>query len=154
MRLPAITVAAYLGSMHWTKRSVRNWVWIALVLVFICLSSSGIAGTAADYLFRGSYAIVIGVPASGHWIVYHWSYLVAEKTLHVAMFMAWAFLLSRKVGTSVTLAAAAVVACLSEYFQAFFPNRDPELSDCLIDIAAAVAGALLYRRVRHAPQRQ
>lgn len=131
--------------LHLIKPSARNWLSIVLVLGFIFLSSSGAAGTAADFLFKDLYRIIVGLPEAGHRFLYRSSYLLAEKTLHVAMFMALSCLLSRSFSTGITLTAAAIVGIFSEYLQAFFPNRDPELADCVINMAGAIAGVVLYR---------
>ena len=122
----------------------KSWIAIWVVLLAILCSSSSLAGTMADHLFKSSYDSLFGVPQTGDRLVYQIVYFVAEKSLHFFLFLVFAALLARQLPLKTVVIIGICVGAISESLQALVPDRDPTIRDFFINLAG-VAAALVLR---------
>jgi VanZ family protein len=83
---------------------------------------------------------------------YSWLHLLADKGLHVTLFVVLALLLWKAIPAVRGKAAAVlfvglVVGSCSEFLQRFFPGRDPAIRDVLINLAGTAIGVLVSRKL-------
>jgi VanZ family protein len=72
--------------------------------------------------------------------------LLADKSVHVSLFLVLALLLWRILPNApwkiaAILVSGALVGSASEFLQRFFPGRDPAVRDVLINIGGTAIGA-------------
>lgn len=131
--------------------------WIAAVIVWIGViffSSTSLAAEWCEEGFHFLSAMIFGRfgPENPSYGLIH---LLADKSVHVSLFLILAFLLwkifrdsPRK--TLLIIAAGAVVGSASEFLQRFFPGRDPALRDVLLNATSTALGAAICLTwVRH-----
>ena len=127
-------------------RTCKVWaaaffIWCAIVL----FSSTSLAGKASDAAFSGFF--VAHLRRYDSYDLYHryQVHFLAEKSVHIIMFMVLALLLWRVLpgmpgkGGTVFLCGA-LIGCCSELAQVLFPGRDPALRDVLINILGTGIG--------------
>jgi VanZ family protein len=83
-----------------------------------------------------------------HTSPYEWLHLLADKGLHVTLFLILAVLLWKAIPpmrgkAGFILLAGLVVGSCSEFLQRFFPGRDPALRDVLINLGGTAIGLAL-----------
>jgi VanZ family protein len=116
-------------------------VWIGVIL----FSSTLLAAQWCEEGFRFLSATIFGNllrDDSSYGLIH----LLADKSVHVALFLVLALLLWRILPsapwkTVAILVAGALVGSASEFLQRFFPGRDPALRDVLINICGTGIGA-------------
>ena len=128
--------------------------WLAITLAWICLiffSSTSLAGRFSEQGFHWLDEHVFGHSAETSGGVLHF---IAEKSVHVTLFVVLGILLSQVYrGARLNRFAKVVITGLvigsaSEFLQSFFPDRDPAVRDVLINLAStAIGGALATRSV-------
>ncbi len=145
---PAHGIIPYRLLQREPSRNANRWrvaaaVWIGLIF----FSSTTTAGQWSEkaYEFLGSISstyLKTDVTSSD---VVHF---LAEKSVHVFLFMVLAILLGKAIRSArckfatILLIGSAVGSC-SELLQQLFPGRDPTLRDVAINVAATAIGALI-----------
>lgn len=117
-------------------------VWIGVIF----FSSTSLAGELSERAFRFVAGILFHYLAPGD-SSYGLLHLLADKGLHVALFLVLAVLLwntirnaPRKVARILVVGAA--VGSASEFLQRFFPGRDPAVRDVVINITGTALGVV------------
>jgi VanZ family protein len=120
------------------------WLAIAAWLGVIAFSSTSAAAFDSERAFY-SVSSVLFRYVHLNYTEYRMIHFLAEKWVHVTMFMVLAILLwkaipqrPRKVG--IILLVGAVVGSCSELLQSLFPDRDPAIRDVLINIGGTALG--------------
>lgn len=117
--------------------------WIAVVF----FSSTTLAAQWSESAFR--FVCSLFLP---HMLPHHSAYgrlhFIAEKGVHVTLFLVLATLLwqafpNRSQKVIAILVTGIVVGCIAEFLQFFFPGRDPAVRDVLIDLGGTTIGVLL-----------
>lgn len=129
--------------------------WGALTLLWtglIFFSSTTAAGHCAEQFFR-LIARDFLRPLRGDAGSYELVHFVAEKSVHVCLFLVLAVLLSKALprkmrGTGFILLIGLVIGCCSEFLQSLFPGRDPALRDVCINAGATAVGAAVALGLR------
>lgn len=121
--------------------------WIVGVIVWIGViffSSTSLASRWCEEAFRFLSSIIFSHlrPYDSSYGIIH---LLADKSVHVGLFLVLALLLWQalpqvdwKIARIILFGAA--VGSASEFLQRFFPGRDPAVRDVLINIAGTAAG--------------
>ena len=124
--------------------------WIVAVVLWIGViffSSTSLAAVWCEEAFHFLSALIFGQfgPDNSSYSLIH---LLADKSVHVSLFLVLAFLLwklfrdaPRKI--VLILAAGAVIGSASEFLQRFFPGRDPAVRDVLLNAASTALGAVI-----------
>lgn len=128
--------------------------WISVIF----FSSTSLASKWCEELFRWLSGLLFTrlPPSDPSYDVLH---LVADKGLHVTMFLVLALLLwkaysSKRRKVWLILLTGLVVGSCSEFLQRFFPGRDPAVRDVLINLGGTALGVclvLLVSRFRSRP---
>ncbi len=128
--------------------------WISVIF----FSSTSLASQLCEELFRWLSALLFArlPPTDPSYGVLH---LLADKGLHVTMFLVLALLLwkaySSKPGKVwLILLTGLIVGSCSEFLQRFFPGRDPAVRDVLINLGGTALGVslvLFVSRLRSTP---
>jgi VanZ family protein len=118
-------------------------VWIGVIL----FSSTSLASEWCEEGFRFLSGLFFGhlrLDDSSYGLIH----LLADKSVHVSLFLVFALLLWRifpnapwKIGA--ILFSGALVGSASEFLQRFFPGRDPALRDVVINICGTGIGAAI-----------
>lgn len=124
---------------------VSAWIWAVFIWTGgILFSSTSLASQWAEHFFSFlSEDLFSSVDRnSSSYGVLH---LIADKGFHVSLFCVLAILLwlALRNGTRkpwIIILCGALVGSSSEFFQRFFPDRDPALRDVLINIAGTALG--------------
>ena len=118
--------------------------WTALIL----FSSTSIAAEYCERGFVSIYGSTLGKDfSSGQ--VYDWIHFLADKGLHVTLFLVLGTLLWRVFSAARwrRLSQVAVLGLLvgtsSELLQILFPGRDPAIRDVMINLAGTLLGGTL-----------
>lgn len=124
---------------------MNAWVWATIVwLGLIFFSSTTLAGQSSEEAFSFLSSLFMG-----HWqrgsASYDIIHLLADKSVHVALFFVFAVLLWHALPRSprkivFILILGAVVGSCSELLQMAFPGRDPAIRDVLINTGATALG--------------
>ncbi len=127
---------------------INGWiVAVALWIGVIFFSSTALAAEWCEERFHFLSEMIFGRfgPENSSYGLIH---LLADKSVHVTLFLILAFLLwkvfrdaPRK--TLLIVAAGAVVGSASEFLQRFFPGRDPALRDVLLNATSTALGAAI-----------
>jgi glycopeptide antibiotics resistance protein len=132
-------------------RSSLNWKALARMgalgtcIGAILFSSTSLAGNVLDGAFtRYVTRQVLPYDTYDLYHRYHVHFL-AEKDLHLTMFVVLGFLLWRvfpeiRGKAAAVLILGALISCCSELLQSLFPGRDPALRDVLINAAGMALG--------------
>jgi VanZ family protein len=142
----AIKVARYIRILVQYKRNM-TWMgalplWVGLIL----FSSTSLAGKASDAVFTQFVARHV-IPYDSYDLYHRYHvYFLAEKTVHLTLFIVLAIVLWRNLPDSpgkfgIVLLCGALIGCCSELTQCLFPSRDPALRDALINTAGTAIGA-------------
>jgi len=124
---------------------INGWI-VALILWLgvIFFSSTSLAAQWCERVFRFLSAIIFNQlhPDESSYGLIH---LLADKSVHVGMFLVLALLLWRILPDAQwkiarILLCGAVVGSASEFLQRFFPGRDPAVRDVLINVAGTAVG--------------
>ena len=124
--------------------------WIAATLLWIAViffSSTSLAGRSCEHLF-GFLVATYFKSLRPHIGFYQPLHLVAEKSVHVCLFLVLAALLAKALPNQLRkfgliLSIGLVIGSCSEYLQSFFPGRDPALRDVCLNAAATALGAAI-----------
>ena len=122
-----------------TSKPTTSWMFVTIAwTAFIFFSSTSTAArwcehvyfTFSHYAYRGTN---------------NWLHFLAEKSVHVGLFVMLAILLWKTIPdaswkTPAILLCGLSIGCFSEFLQGFFPDRDPALRDVLINLAGTIAG--------------
>jgi glycopeptide antibiotics resistance protein len=117
------------------------FVWVGIIL----FSSTSLAGKASDAALTQFFvAHVRRYDTYDLYHLYHVHFL-AEKSVHVAMFIVFAMLLWRVLpdvsGKARTvLLCGTLIGCCSELAQCLFPGRDPAFRDVALNVTGTVIG--------------
>ena len=119
-------------------------VWVGLIL----FSSTSLAGQVSDAAF--TRFVATHIRRHDIFDLYHRChvYFLAEKTVHITMFIVLALILWRLLpdvpgkGVVVFLCGT-LLGCGSELVQRLFPDRDPALRDVLINAAGTAIGVAI-----------
>ena len=125
--------------------SPRAWAWVALAwigVIFFSSTSLALKWAEGGFSFLSS-ALLQHLKENTS--SYHLAHLLADKGFHVTLFFVFAVLLWLALGRNVRkgwiiLLAGAVIGCISEFLQRFFPDRDPALRDVLINTGGTALG--------------
>lgn len=130
-------------------RKCMTWVTALLVwLGIILFSSTALAGRVSDAAFTN--IVFAHVRRYDRYDLYHryQVHFLAEKAVHIAMFIVLATLLWRilpdmpgKAGS--VFLWGTLIGCCSELVQCLFPGRDPALRDALINTAGTGIGTVI-----------
>ncbi len=121
--------------------AVLGWIGV------IFFSSTSLAAEWCEHAFSFLSGILFGHLRTDD-PSYGLLHLLADKGLHVMMFLILATLLWKLLSNSqwkiarILLAGALVGSC-SEFLQRFFPGRDPAITDVLINIGGTAIGIVL-----------
>ncbi len=128
--------------------------WIGVIF----FSSTSLASKWCEEAFARVSLLLLGRGAMQQpsFSVLH---LVADKGLHVTLFLVLALLLTKVLPSSRfkvlrILTIGLVVGSCSEFLQRFFPGRDPAVRDVMINVAGTALGvaiAAVAARRREAP---
>ena len=124
---------------------MNRWTWASIAWVgVIFFSSTSLALHLCESAFEQVTTILFGgqvarQPSYGAW------HLIADKGLHVTLFLILGLLLWRAIPdvrwkAGWVLALGLVVGSCSEFLQSFFPDRDPALRDVLINVCGTALG--------------
>ena len=126
--------------------------WIGVIF----LSSTSSAGNLCTQVFQ-----LFSIKLRGYAPNYSLGILsfLAEKSLHVIMFLVLGTLLWRAIKAiedvrgkiAVILSVGLLIGSASEFLQRFFPGRDPSVRDILINLAGTAIGvavSLTFARIR------
>lgn len=126
---------------------MNAWAWAAAAwVVVIFFSSTSLAGQSSEEAFSAlSHLFTHLQPGTSSYDVVH---LLADKSVHIALFTVFAVLLWRalaEVARKVLwiLLIGAFIGSCSELLQNFFPGRDPAIRDVLINIGGTAFGVIL-----------
>jgi VanZ family protein len=130
------------------KLSRAFWIGTASLWISVILfSSTAVARRWSEQAFHSmatasSRHVHLGIAA------YDPLHFLAEKCVHVTLFMVFAIVLANAIPQSYRkvrfiLLIGAIVGSGSELLQRAFPGRDPALRDVGINIAATALGALI-----------
>jgi VanZ family protein len=124
----------------------RNpWAWALLGWIgLIFFSSTSFAGDEGERAFTHLCQILMPQLHSGAG-PYGAAHFLAHKTIHISLFsvlgiLFWKVLPNVRRKIAIILLLGAVVGSCSELLQAFFPERDPAISDVLINIGGTALG--------------
>jgi VanZ family protein len=131
---------------------------VALVaqVALVALSSTKLAGDAADYAFE-YYSSLFGNPwrGSSQSLPFH----LAQKTVHFTLFFSLGYSLSSSLNLAprkkfwIAAATCLVIGAASEALQ-LFTGRDPLIVDVILNAASGAAGAALAAALsRRSPAR-
>jgi VanZ family protein len=122
--------------------------WILAVIVWIGViffSSTSLASQWCEEGFHFLSGIIFSHlhPDDSSYGLIH---LLADKSVHVGLFLVLALLLWRILPNApwkivAILVSGALVGSASEFLQRFFPGRDPAVRDVLINIGGSAIGA-------------
>lgn len=117
--------------------------WIAVIF----FSSTSLAAEWCEHLFSYLAPLLFASVRPGG-TSYNWLHLLADKGLHVTLFLILGLLLWKAVpavrGKVIAiLTTGLVVGSCSEFLQRFFPGRDPAIRDVLINLAGTGIGVLV-----------
>ncbi len=117
--------------------------WISVIF----FSSTSLASQLCEELFRWLSALLFArlPPTDPSYDVLH---LIADKGLHVTMFLVLALLLwkaysSKRGKVWLILLTGLIVGSCSEFLQRFFPGRDPAVRDVIINLGGTALGVCL-----------
>lgn len=121
-------------STSWTSITI---VWIAVIFFSSTSTAARWSEFAYSTLFRSTDR---GGSGTLHFI--------AEKSVHVTLFLILAILLWRIIPDAswkiaVILLSGLSIGFCSELLQAFYPHRDPTLRDLLINVGGTMAGVVV-----------
>jgi VanZ family protein len=127
---------------------------ILAVLAWICIiffSSTSLASKWSEQAFRYLSGLFLS-PLRPDSPPYGLIHLLADKSVHVALFCCLGILLWRALSNPagripLILLLGAVVGSCSEILQAFFPGRDPAFRDVLINIGGTALGVAVCTAV-------
>ena len=129
------------------RREGRAWrralpLWVCVIL----FSSTSLAGKASDAVF--TRFVTTHIIRYDSYDLYHRChvYFLAEKTVHLTLFIVLAIVLWRSLPNGpwrfgVVLLCGSLIGCCSELAQCLFPDRDPAVRDALINTAGIAIGA-------------
>lgn len=137
--------------------------WYVAVGAWICViffSSTSLALRLCEELFHWLSGLFFPKLPPGA-TSYNLLHLIADKGLHVTLFVVLAFLLwqaqaSRPRKVWLILLTGLIVGSCSEFLQRFFPDRDPAVTDVMINLGGTALGVcliLLVKRRRPAAKR-
>jgi VanZ family protein len=134
----ALCKTSGVGRNGWTLALIA---WIGVIF----FSSTSLAAEWCEEGFHFLSAIILGHSLSSN-SSYRLIHLLADKSVHVALFFVLALLLWRILPNAPWKIAAilfcgALVGSASEFLQRFFPGRDPAVRDVLINICGTGIGA-------------
>lgn len=124
------------------------WHWAVLAWIgTIFFSSTSLAAKWCEEAFRfvtGLFPGGLG-PRGPYYELVH---LLADKGLHVTLFLVLAVLLWNSIPQGrwkieEILVCGAFVGSCSEFLQRFFPGRDPAIRDVLINVGGTALGVLV-----------
>jgi VanZ family protein len=134
------------------KPSRRVWflaigAWVALIL----FSSTSVAAEYCNRAFDSIYDAIFGTHHASD-SAFSWLHFLAEKGLHLTLFLVLGILLwqvimaprGRRLAAVVLLGL--MVGTASELLQAFFPDRDPAIRDVLLNVVGTFLGAAARAR--------
>lgn len=144
-----------------TRKFFSPW-WFAVAgwLGVIAFSSTSAAGQDSEQAFY-SLSTVLFRFLHPNYTEYRVIHFIADKGVHVTMFVVLAILLWQAIPRGHWKAAAILVAggfvgSCSEILQSFYPDRDPAVRDVLINIGGTALGLAICfavsRRYRHRSQ--
>jgi len=124
---------------------MNAWLWAAIAWIgLIFFSSTTVAGESSEEAFSVLSRLLVKhlQPGTSSYDLVH---LLADKSVHVALFFIFAILLWRALpnapGKVVSiLVAGAVIGSCSELLQFLFPGRDPAIRDVLINTGSTALG--------------
>ena len=122
-------------------------LWIGVIF----FSSTSLAAQWCEELFATLSSMLLPHLSAAHPSYKH-LHFIAEKSVHVTLFMLFAVLLwnaipnkPRKI-TAIFLSSL-LVACMAEFIQFFFPGRDPALRDVMIDLGGTAIGVGIITKI-------
>jgi VanZ family protein len=124
------------------------WAWAATAWAgVIFFSSSSLAGKSSEEAFSVLSQLLLEhlQPGSSPYNIVH---LLADKSVHVGLFLVFAVLLWGALENTRTrigwiLLLGAFTGTCSELLQALFPGRDPAFGDVLINIGGTALGVIV-----------
>jgi VanZ family protein len=131
------------------KKKFANpwWIAVAAWLGVIAFSSTSLAGLGSETAFFSLSSVLFRYlhPSFTEYLAIHF---LADKSVHVALFavlgiLLWQAIPSWRWKAAAILAAGAAVGSCSEFLQSFFPGRDPEVRDVLINIGSTAFGMII-----------
>lgn len=136
---------------------MNAWLWAAIAWIgLIFFSSTTVAGESSEEAFSALSQLFVKhlQPGTSSYDIVH---LLADKSVHVALFFIFAVLLWRALPNApgkivFIVIAGAVIGSCSELLQIIFPARDPAIRDVLINIGGTALGAgvsLGVSKLRH-----
>jgi VanZ family protein len=136
------------------EMNMRKWAIAACVGV-IFFSSTSIAGRWSDHAFDSSWVLLAELTPYAP--AYTLTHLLAEKSVHFVLFCIFGMLLWRTLPKRtgkiwLILVCGAAVGSCSEILQSCFPQRDPLITDVLINISGTAIGIALSRNRRELPE--
>lgn len=126
-------------------RQRNPWLYAVIVwvgVIFFSSTSSALAWCEAAFSFLSTFLFGPKVREHPSFPIFH---LLADKGLHVTLFLVLAVLLWKALppGRSKSiqiLVLGFLVGCCSEFLQRFFPDRDPAIRDVLINFFGTSLG--------------
>ncbi len=135
--------------------SSRIWLVAALAWIgVIFFSSTTLASEWCETAFTKLSALLFGSIHSGN--SYNFIHLLADKSVHLTLFIILAALLWRALPSAprkwaIILLAGLFVGSCSEFLQRFFPGRDPAIRDVVINLSGTGLGLLLCLKLARRP---
>jgi VanZ family protein len=140
---------ANLNCLHTSR--VNPWIPAALAWTgVILLSSTSTAAVWSEEVFRWLSGLFLGRVLRAGSSLYGFIHLLADKGVHVTLFLVLSVSLwkivppgPRKIAR--ILIIGGIVGSASEFLQSFFPGRDPAIRDIVINVAGTAFGIALVR---------
>ena len=124
------------------------WHWAVLAWIgTIFFSSTSLAAKWCEEAFQSVTGFFFG-GLGPHVPYYGLVHLLADKGLHVTLFLILAILLWKSIPQGrwkieEILVCGAFVGSCSEFLQRFFPGRDPAIRDVMINVGGTALGVLV-----------
>jgi len=128
-------------SFFWKNR----WVWVVCGwIAVIFFSSTSVAGQQSERAFNYLSDMLLPQLERGT-SSYGAVHLLADKSVHLFLFSMLGILLWKAVANvghkiAIILLIGAIVGSCSEFLQRFFPDRDPAITDVLINVGSTAIG--------------
>lgn len=128
------------GRKKWLAATV---FWMGLIFFSSTSLAARMSEDLYDYLSLELFPSLMDMATGDHAL-----HFLAEKSVHVTLFLLFGFLVAHLVNGSparrvgkIALAGLIVGSC-SEYLQSFFPGRDPAIRDVILNTTCATLGGL------------
>jgi len=137
---------------------VSSRIWLSAALAWIGViffSSTTLASQWCEAAFTRLSTLLFGSIHPGY-SSYDVIHLLADKSVHVTLFLVlaallWKALPSAPAKWAIILLAGLFVGSCSEFFQRFFPGRDPAIRDVLINLSGTALGVILCSKLARHP---